>query len=384
MNLIMVYQSDPFADNQGGGVRYVNNILNGISSSFKSILFLGVGKEEIKKHNVNFIPITSKITNYLIYILKMTIIISKIDTRDYDIVHVHRLYFAIPFMLLKPGLKIVCTLHGRTFSVFESIYGTSILKMFTPLFMLIEKYSIKKIHYLVPVSKDVIDSFEGRYPGFSAKKNLSIASPVLDLTKYSMFDEEASKTELGLDTAYNYLGFIGRLSFVKDVEFLIKTCCSGIEYFRKNRIKLLIIGGGEEFNRLKNMISENNLENYAILFGVVKPDSIDLALSAMRMLLICSKHESGPIVMKESLQCGIPVVSNDVGEVKNYIVNNRNGFIVKKDKAEYLEKIERIIDKPFSKEGVLHYSAISLERSSIATVSNIYINIYKKLSKNGI
>jgi glycosyltransferase involved in cell wall biosynthesis len=37
------------------------------------------------------------------------------------------------------------------------------------------------------------------------------------------------------------------------------------------------------------------------------------------LTLITSKRESGPLVARESIQCGTPVVSVDVGDVSEYL-----------------------------------------------------------------
>ena len=41
MNIIQVYQTNPFEEGQGGGVRYVKNLLSGLKASCDSILFIG-------------------------------------------------------------------------------------------------------------------------------------------------------------------------------------------------------------------------------------------------------------------------------------------------------------------------------------------------------
>ena len=124
LKIIQVYQCNPFEEGQGGVVRYVTNLVGGLKNYCDEILFIGLGAKKKKKDNIWLFPITKRITGYIHFLLVLIIKLPFMDLSNYKLVHVHRLYFAVPFILLKPRLNVVCTLHGRTFSVFESNYGS--------------------------------------------------------------------------------------------------------------------------------------------------------------------------------------------------------------------------------------------------------------------
>ncbi|MBT5491033.1 glycosyltransferase family 4 protein [bacterium] len=379
MKIIQVYQTNPFKEGQGGGVRYVKNLLGGIKGSIDEVLFLGLGEKEEAKDNIKLIPVTKDMTRYVKFLFSLMIKLPFMDLSKYDVVHVHRLYFAIPFILLKPRLKIVCSLHGRTFSVFESNNSSFKLKLVKPFFMMIEKFAIKHIDYLVPVSQDVINSFELKYKDFSKNNNLMVASPFIDNMDYHVINSKESKQYFNLDNKTTYLGFLGRLSDVKDINFLIELFSSKKNFFLTNNIKLVIFGDGELRNELEQIVKNDNLMNIIVFVGEVAPFDIDKVMGAIKILLISSKHESGPIVMKEAMMCGIPTISNEVGEVKDYIINGRNGYIVNKDYDSYFKAINSLLDSPLSKEEVINNSEEQLKKCSIEYVSNKYLKIYKEL-----
>jgi len=381
MKIIQVYQTDPFVEGQGGGVRYVKNLLTGIKKDCSEILFLGIGNDEKNRDNIHLKPITKGMTGYIRFLFMLMLKLPFMNLSKYDVVHVHRLYFAIPFILLKPKLKIVCSLHGRTFSVFESNNGSLKLKIIKPIFLMIEKFAIKHIDYLVPVSQDVIDSFELKYKGFSIKKNMTIASPMVDAIDYSVLASKESKEYFKLDEKNIYLGFLGRLSDVKDIEFLIGLFNEQKDYFMKNNIILTIFGEGESRFKLEEIVKKLNLNNLVIFHGEVLPSDIDKVMATLKILLISSRHESGPIVMKEAMLCGIPVISNDIGEVKDYIINGKNGYIVNKDYNSYFNAIKNLLDNKLLKEEVIKNSTEQLKKCSVEYVSNKYIEIYKKVIK---
>ncbi|MFZ4523696.1 MAG: glycosyltransferase [Bacteroidales bacterium] len=41
-----------------------------------------------------------------------------------------------------------------------------------------------------------------------------------------------------------------------------------------------------------------------------------------------SSHEGSPISVKEVLACGKPVIVNDVGDLSEYVIPGKNGYIV--------------------------------------------------------
>jgi len=381
MKIIQVYQTDPFVEGQGGGVRYVKNLLTGIKKDCSEILFLGIGNDEKNRDNIHLKPITKGMTGYIRFLFMLMLKLPFMNLSKYDVVHVHRLYFAIPFILLKPKLKIICSRHGRTFSVFESNNGSLKLKIIKPIFLMIEKFAIKHIDYLVPVSQDVIDSFELKYKGFSIKENMTIASPMVDAIDYSVLASKESKEYFKLDEKNIYLGFLGRLSDVKDIEFLIGLFNEQKDYFMKNNIILTIFGEGESRFKLEEIVKKLNLNNLVIFHGEVLPSDIDKVMATLKILLISSRHESGPIVMKEAMLCGIPVISNDIGEVKDYIINGKNGYIVNKDYNSYFNAIKNLLDNKLLKEEVIKNSTEQLKKCSVEYVSNKYIEIYKKVIK---
>ena len=219
MNIIQVYQTNPFKDGQGGGVRYVKNLLSGLHNSCDEILFFGTGHKTQKINNIKLIPVTTKLTGYIKFLLLLMIKLPFLDLKKYDIVHVHRLYFAIPFIIFKPKLKIVCSLHGRTFSVFESKYGRLMTKSVISFFKVIEKYCMKNIDFLVPVSQDVINTFKDKYADFE-NNNYRIVGSMFDFSKFKITESNYLQDYIGYEN--KFVLFIGRLSYVKNIDFLIE------------------------------------------------------------------------------------------------------------------------------------------------------------------
>ena len=56
-------------------------------------------------------------------------------------------------------------------------------------------------------------------------------------------------------------------------------------------------------------------------------------------------HEGGPIVIKEALACNMPVVSVDVGDVKEVLEGLEGCFIASYDEKEFAEYLHKAIEQ---------------------------------------
>jgi glycosyltransferase involved in cell wall biosynthesis len=65
-------------------------------------------------------------------------------------------------------------------------------------------------------------------------------------------------------------------------------------------------------------------------------------MQAADVLILCSKREGSPQVIKESILNGLPVIANDVGDVKSICSGVDNCFIVEKDTDEYVKHLKLI------------------------------------------
>jgi glycosyltransferase involved in cell wall biosynthesis len=174
-----------------------------------------------------------------------------------------------------------------------------------------------------------------------------------------------------------YVLFLGRLSNVKDVEFLIKLWSK--KFQKNNEIKLVIAGTGEDDDRLKLLVNKICVTNKPLFIGEIRPTNIPKIISSANMCILSSFHEASPTVIKESLSSGIPIITNNIGDVENFIVNNKNGFIVEKNIESYYNSILSLTENPIQKEDVLKYSENQLKKSSNSFVSDQFIKIYKTL-----
>jgi hypothetical protein len=68
-------------------------------------------------------------------------------------------------------------------------------------------------------------------------------------------------------------------------------------------------------------------------------------MSACDVMLLTSMHEGAPLAVRESLACGLPVVSVDVGDVRQVVENTKGGYIASDKAADLAEKVSWVFEK---------------------------------------
>ena len=113
-----------------------------------------------------------------------------------------------------------------------------------------------------------------------------------------------------------------------------------------------------------------------VLKGSTPPRDIALYLNACDCLLLCSDSEGSPMIIKEALACNTPIVSVDVGDVKERISGLKGTFIADKTPVSLAETIIKIL---LYEERTLGRQKLVDDGLSEVDVAKSIVSIYKKL-----
>lgn len=143
----------------------------------------------------------------------------------------------------------------------------------------------------------------------------------------------------------NLIGYIGRLSEEKGIWGFVKA----IPEITKERreIKVLIGGDGLLQDKIEAYLNENNLNDKVKLTGWIPHDELPDYLNELKLLVIPSYTESGPIIALEAMSCGTPILATRVGHVLHMIEDGKNGFILENNSPECIAKnVMRALEYP--------------------------------------
>jgi len=126
------------------------------------------------------------------------------------------------------------------------------------------------------------------------------------------------------------IGYVGRLSKEKGIEYLLKA--GEILKQQGRHIKIIIIGDGQEREFLECISLQSGLKENVIFAGFLI--DVERWLPAIDVFVLPSLTEGTPLALLEAMLCGIPVVASKVGGVPDIVKSGMNGILVQPGSAQ--------------------------------------------------
>jgi len=143
--------------------------------------------------------------------------------------------------------------------------------------------------------------------------------------------KEEAKKKLGLEKDAMVIGYHGRLGREKDLMTLLRAFIVVKKSYP--HASLLVVGDGVDSIKKK----------LASVPGVILPGSTNNVvpyLQAMDVYCLTSLTETTSLATLEAMACGVPVIANKVGFIKDYIKPRKNGlFFTGKDSYDLAKQI---------------------------------------------
>jgi len=137
----------------------------------------------------------------------------------------------------------------------------------------------------------------------------------------------------------NYVLFVGRLSHLKGVQYLI----DAFRNFRKELcgLKLAVVGTGDFEGYLRNMA--HGMDDVVFTGHVHSLDVKKTLYENSLVVVVPSSYEGLPMVALEAMACGKAVVASAVGGLPFLIRHGKNGFLSEPENPGDLERFIRIL-----------------------------------------
>jgi len=133
------------------------------------------------------------------------------------------------------------------------------------------------------------------------------------------------------------IGIVGRLTEIKNHKMFIDAI-SILIYPKKRDMKFFIIGDGELREELENQAFL--LNGYLTFTGWQK--NMVKAYKNLDIVVCTSNNEGTPVALIEAAVSGLPVISTDVGGIKDIFKNSESILYIKKN--DWGDLAEKIID----------------------------------------
>lgn len=130
----------------------------------------------------------------------------------------------------------------------------------------------------------------------------------------------------------NNVGFVGRLSEEKGILNFIHSIPLILD--QSPDLTFFIGGDGPLYDNVYEYIAEHDLADKVILSGWIDHEDLPKYLNTLKLLVIPSYSEAGPIIAYEAMACGTAVVGTRVGCVLMNLEDRVSGYLLRDNSPE--------------------------------------------------
>lgn len=282
-----------------------------------------------------------------------------------DIVHTHTFKAGLLGRLAALSTRkrpfLVHTFHGHLLHSYLGFVKLSVLKT-------IERLLAHRTDVLVSVGEKV--KAELVEAGIGNGQRFEVVPPGFPMPHLNSTQKKTEPRDPDVLTC----AWIGRIVEVKAPERVLEIA----RYISKSKsnVQFLIAGDGPLRNQIQ---TQSESESLPIKFLGWTSD-VPTLLKKVDLLILTSLNEGTPVSIIEAQRMGKPVISTDVGSVREILSDGKSGYVLDYDPLRFAELIESFaIDKAklgeFSKEAV----RFAGEKFAPERLAQDYLRIYRSL-----
>lgn len=172
-----------------------------------------------------------------------------------------------------------------------------------------------------------------------------IRYPGVDLEHFKPIKNNIAKSKLGIKSKYVVLWPRGLGGYLNS-DILVKAAAKVINKIHDvSFIVLLGPSGKNELDIHKSMALNESVQHHFLWIGYIQYHEMTLYYSCSDVVISISLNDSLPNVMLEAMVCKVPVIMGDIPQIREWIVDGKNGFLVPPRDANALsESIIKIFE----------------------------------------
>ncbi len=274
--------------------------------------------------NVSFDVFEIKGKGIIGYLSNLKLLKSKLAKKKYDIIHAHYGLSGL-LAILQRDVPVIVTYHGSDINKPLHNFFSSIAGLFTSGNIFVTESLVRKIFIKPPKKTEIIPCG-------------------IDLELFYPTDKKLARNYFNFEQNKKLVLFSSNFSnSIKNAPLAIKA------------VKFL---PDVELIELKDYTRQE----------------VNLLLNAVDLLLLTSFSEGSPMVIKEAMACNCPIVSVDVGDIKEVIGETKNCHITSFVPEEIAKKIKLVLSTKERSDGRARISSFDLNYLS-KKVLFLYKNI---------
>lgn len=334
MKIAILHSGDMKSVSMGGVDRYIKSLIEFFDDD--EITVYGTGKYgEVKlgyKYQRNyhgkrysFIPIAHDLKKPLsiYYMINEFKWLNELST--YDCVYAQRTEYSVPFIISKKGRsKLIQIIHGSS-KYSDMGFGRKMAKIH----LFLEALSIriaKKTFVILNRKEFGTPYYKTKYPKY--KDRILYARNPINPDHFCKMDKKDCRRELNIDEDATVIVYTGRVEHNPKRVLLLPEICKKLNEYGRHAL-FVIVGDGNDMEKLKDIVSTYHLSNQFYFAGFVEnSETIAKFFNAADMAINISMFEGTCTSNLEALATGTPVVSTDVGDIREVLDGTNNGIII--------------------------------------------------------
>ena len=242
-----------------------------------------------------------------------------VSSLDFDIIHPHQSRVLYYLLTKKPSKPIVFHYHGASNQIQEKNFILS-MKLFR-----------NRINKIISVSQTGISQMQKLIPDINA-------DIIYNGVNTKDFNQNVS---ISNKKGEPQLLFVSSLRSYKNACFLIEHMNEILKIFPNAHLQ--IIGDGEDYNKLKELIKTKSLERYVELIGKIPQSDLPTWYSTCDVYVSASTFEVCPVPPLEAMACGKPLVLFDIEPHREILERSKSGEIFSDNSnGDYVSKIKKV------------------------------------------
>lgn len=216
------------------------------------------------------------------------------------------------------------------------------------LYFMLERHIFGFMDQIYTVSQNSLAFYRKEYPRLEDRISFLPTGVDDSVFKPAVLPKVAIRAALGFadeERQGKWALFAGRLQEAKAPLRLVDT----FKLYTQDdpNAKLIMIGEGNMQSKVEEYVNRLGLCRQVIFLKGMPQEELVKFYQVVDVFLLTSNYEGMPMCVLESLGCGVPVVTTDVGEVRRVVKNEFSGEVVESfDPRDIAQAVKKVLDNP--------------------------------------
>lgn len=178
--------------------------------------------------------------------------------------------------------------------------------------------------------------------GYGVRTDIEVLPTGIDIEKFkNAGGRKEIREKFGVGDDEILLATVSRIAKEKNIDFLLRVF---LHLYENENLKYMIVGSGEDLERLKQIAIDLKINDRVIFTGAVPHNQVPDYFKAGDIFLYSSLSETQGLITVEAMAAGLPTVAVRATGAQDIIEAGVDGFLSENSEDEFADKVEMLIN----------------------------------------